>query len=170
MHEHALPAPPSLAGYRTALDQLVDAVEQEQPQALLLLSTLPPLGEDLLAPCNTHVLADFNAVVRAAAARRARPRRSGGRVVLVDSHAALVEALSRHQTKGARPPPPPAYDGWCGMATDSNLLRYGLMLSWDAISALHGMHLMPDALHLNDRATDLLTDVLVSALGAHLPE
>ena len=147
--EQKLPEKPTLAWYRLNVERIIDRLQSETDAQIVLLD-LPMLGEDLASDMNRRV-ADYNAVLRAVAAEK--------RVTCLPLHERLGALLPQNHT-------PPPYEGKKGPVLRVWIKHFMQRKSWDAVSADHGLELLTDHIHLNDKAAAviaaLIGDFLVS--------
>jgi acyl-CoA thioesterase I len=147
--EQKLPEKPTLAWYRLNVERIIDRLQAETDAKIALLD-LPMLGEDLASEMNRRV-AEYNALLRAIATEK--------QVTCLTLHARLAALLSQNHT-------PPPYEGKKGPVIRAWIRHFMQRKSWDAVSADHGLELLTDHIHLNDKAAAvvaaLIGDYLVS--------
>jgi len=147
--EQKLPEKPTLAWYRLNVERIIDRLQSETDAQIALLD-LPMLGEDLASDMNRRV-AEYNAVLQAVAAEK--------RVTCLPLRASLGALLPQNHT-------PPPYEGKKGPVLRVWIKHFMQRKSWDAVSADHGLELLTDHIHLNDKAAAviaaLIGDFLVS--------
>ena len=147
--EQKLPEKPTLAWYRLNVERIIDRLQSETDAQIVLLD-LPMLGEDLASDMNQRVT-DYNAVLHAVAAEK--------RVTCLPLHESLRTLLPQNHA-------PPPYEGKKGPVLRVWIKHFMQRKSWDAVSADHGLELLTDHIHLNDKAAAviaaLIGDFLVS--------
>src|SRR5581483_6843002 len=105
------------------------------------LCSLPMLGEDLDAPMNRRIVV-YNTAIREIAAEEQV------------AYLPVYESLTR--TLAAAPGRRRAFTMDAGMMLVAVLRRYLLGQSFDDVAAANGFHLLADAVHLNERAGELV--------------
>ena len=147
--EQKLPEKPTLAWYRLNVERIIDRL-QSGTDAQIVLLDLPMLGEDLDSDMNQRV-DDYNALLHAVAAEK--------RVTCLPLHESLRTLLPQNHA-------PPPYEGKKGPVIRVWIKHFMQRKSWDAVSADHGLELLTDHIHLNDKAAAviaaLIGDFLVS--------
>ena len=133
--EQKLPEKPTLAWYRLNVERIIDRLQFETDAQIALLD-LPMLGEDLASDMNRRV-ADYNAVLRAIATEKS--------VTCLPLRERLGALLPQNHT-------PPPYEGKKGPVLRVWIKHFMQRKSWDAVSADHGLELLTDHIHLNDKA------------------
>jgi lysophospholipase L1-like esterase len=141
--QQRLPVEPTRAWYGEQIDTILTRLGDETDARLAVLD-LPPLGEDLSSRMN-HLVDEYNATLREVA--------TGHGVPVLGLHERLVGLLPTDV-------PPPPYRGDLWLVFGSLLRHMILRQSWDAISARNGLTLLTDNLHLNDRAADVVADLI----------
>ena len=145
----SLPEKPTLAWYRLNVERIIDRL-QSGTDAQIVLLDLPMLGEDLASDMNQRVT-EYNAVLQAVAAEK--------RVTCLPLHESLRTLLPQNHA-------PPPYEGKKGPVLRVWIKHFMQRKSWDAVSADHGLELLTDHIHLNDKAAAviaaLIGDFLVS--------
>ena len=144
-----IPVTPTLAWYEENLRAIIDRLQAETGARLAILD-LPPLGEDLESEINDRVRA-YNAALRAVAAA------SG--VSVLPLHDRLVDLLPDDHT-------PPPFEGRRNLMGSALVRRLVRRQSWDQVSDAHGLALLTDHLHLNDRGAAVLADLIAGWLAA----
>jgi acyl-CoA thioesterase I len=134
---------PTLAWYVENLRQIVDRLLAETGARLAMLD-LPPLGEDLASETNDRVRA-YNAALREVAAAAGVP--------VLPLHDRLVAMLPQ----GRNPPP---FEGRRELMGSALVRRLVLGRSWDEISEAHGLAVLTDHVHLNDRAAAVVAELI----------
>lgn len=143
-----IPATPSLAWYVENVREIIGRLQTETGARLAILD-LPPLGEDLASEINGRIR-QYNEALRAVAEASGIP--------VLPLHDRLVELLPDDH----RPPPFEGRRNLMGSALVRRLVR---RQAWDQISDAHGLALLTDHLHLNDRAAAVLADLIASWLA-----
>ena len=143
-----IPVSPTLAWYVENLRAIIDRL-QAQTGARLAILDLPPLGEDLASEIN-GLIRDYNKALRGAAAA------SG--VSVLPLHDRLVELLSDDNG-------PPPFEGRRNLMGSALVRRLVLRRSWNEVSAAHGLAILTDHLHLNDRAAAVVADLIADWLA-----
>ena len=141
--EQKLPEKPTLAWYRLSVERIIDRLQAETDAQIVILD-LPMLGEDLASDMNRRV-ADYNAVLRAIAIDKGVP------------------CLPLRERLGALLPPnhtPPPYEGKKGPVLRAWIKHFMQRISWDAVSADHGLALLTDHIHLNNRAAAVVAALI----------
>jgi acyl-CoA thioesterase-1 len=134
---------PTLAWYVENLRQIIDHVRVETGARLAILD-LPPLGEDLASEINDRVRA-YNAALREVAAADGVP--------VLPLHDSLVALLPEGHT-------PPPFEGRRDLMGSALVRRLVLRRSWDEVSEAHGLALLTDNLHLNERAAAVVAELI----------
>lgn len=148
-----LPQLPNKAFFTTHLNGIVDDLQSASRTSIALL-TLPPLSEDLEGEAN-QMVDRYNSEIRNIAAQRSLP--------FIDLNDALRrELLKRCQGRGR-----PLGQGR-GLMVRARLKRTFLRLGWDAISRSHGLHILTDTIHLNERSGRILAALVKDHVEAHL--
>jgi acyl-CoA thioesterase-1 len=143
-----IPVTPTLAWYVENLRTIIDRLRADTGARLAILD-LPPLGEDLTSEINDRVR-EYNAALRNVAAE------------------AGIEVLPLHDRLVALLPVghmPPLFEGRRGLMGSSLARRLVQRRSWDEISEAHGLALLTDHLHLNDRAAGVVADLIADWLA-----
>ena len=109
------------------------------------------LGEDLASDMNRRV-ADYNAVLRAIATEKSVP--------CLPLHERLGALLPQNHT-------PPPYEGKKGPVLRVWIKHFVQRKSWDAVSADHGLELLTDHIHLNDKAAAVVATLIGDFLDDH---
>jgi lysophospholipase L1-like esterase len=148
-----IPVTPTLAWYGENLRAIIDRLQAETGARLAILD-LPPLGEDLESEINDRVRA-YNAALRAVAAT------SG--VSVLPLHDRLADLLPDDHT-------PPPFEGRRNLMGSALVRRLVRRQSWDQVSDAHGLALLTDHLHLNDRGAAVLADLIAGWLAAQEAE
>jgi acyl-CoA thioesterase I len=144
-----IPGTPNLTWYVENLRAIIDRLHAETDARLAILD-LPPLGEDLDSETNGRIL-DYNAALREIAAD------AGVQVLPLHDH--LVALLP----EGHSPPPFTGRRDLMGSAMARRFLR---RRTWDEVSAEHGLAVLTDHVHLNDRAAAVLAGLIESWLAS----
>ena len=144
-----LPQPPTLDWYRESLEQIVTRLRNETRATVALLE-IPMLGEDLDSVHNQRV-DQYNAAIHAVGARAGVP--------VLDVHERLVAALP----DGRRSP---RFDGSKRLMGAAFLQRLLFRRTYDEISERHGMALLTDHVHLNERAAAVVADAIGELVAA----
>ena len=138
-----IPVTPTLAWYRENVRAIIDRLQAETDARLAILD-LPPIGEDLESETNGRIR-DYNAALRGIGAA------TGVEVLpLNDRLAALLP-------EGHTPPPFTGGRMLMGSAVARHVV---LRRPWNDVSADHGMAILTDHLHLNDRAAAVVADLV----------
>ena len=148
--DQGIPSTPTLDGYLDAMRAILDRLAAETDARVAVLD-LPPIGEDLGSATNDRVRT-YNAALRGLAAGRAG-------VTVLPLHDALVGALPA----GHDPRP---FDGTRRLMGAALFRRAALRQPWSRISAAHGLALLTDGVHLNDRAAAMVADLIEGWLRA----
>ncbi len=148
--QQGIPATPTLERYVETMRAILDRLAAETGARVAILD-LPPIGEDLDSPTN-DLVRTYNAALRAVAAGR-----SG--VTVLPLHDRLVALLP----PGHAPRP---FDGTRRLMGAAIVRRAVLRQPWSRISADHGLALLTDGAHLNDRAAVLVADLIEAWLRA----
>jgi acyl-CoA thioesterase I len=141
--EQKLPEKPTLAWYRLNVERIIDRLQSETDARIAVLD-LPMLGEDLASDMNKRVN-DYNAVLHAVAADK--------RVTCLPVHEKLRALLPQNHA-------PPAYEGKKGPVIRVWIKHFIQRKSWDAVSADHGLALLTDHIHLNDKAAAVIAALI----------
>jgi acyl-CoA thioesterase I len=147
--ERQLPEKPTLAWYRLNVERIIDRLRAETDAQIVILD-LPMLGEDLASEMNRRV-ADYNAVLRAIATEK--------RVPCLPLRERLGALLPQNRT-------PPPYEGKKGPVVRVWIKHFMQRKSWNTVSADHGLELLTDHIHLNDRAAA----VVAALIGDYLED
>ena len=139
---------PSLAWYRESVDAILGRLRAETDARIAVLD-LPPLGEDLESEINDRVR-EYNEALREVAAAAGVP--------VLPLHERLVALLPA----GHRPPP---FAGRRDLMGSSLVRRLVLGRSWDRIAREHGLILLTDDVHLDDRAAAVVADLIAGWLA-----
>jgi acetyl esterase/lipase len=143
MKQKRLPQYPTVDWYGEMLEQIVRRLRSETHARLAILD-LPPLGEDLDSSHNERV-GRFNERIRQVARATNAP--------VLPLHDRLVAALP----SGHRPPP---FDGSKRLMGTALVQRLVLRRTYDRIADGHGLTLLIDNVHLDDRAASIVTDLI----------
>jgi acyl-CoA thioesterase-1 len=144
-----IPVTPTLAWYVESVRGILDRLQAETGARLAILD-LPPLGEDLDSEINGRVGA-YNAALREIAAEMGIP--------VLPLHDRLVALLPPDHT-------PPPFEGRRNLMGSALVRRLVLRRSWNEVSTAHGLALLTDHLHLNDRAAAVVADLIGGWLAA----
>ncbi len=144
-----IPVTPTLAWYVESVRGIIDRLRAETGVHLAILD-LPPVGEDLDSEINGRVV-EYNAALREIAAE------AGLRVLPL--HDRLVALLPADGT-------PPPFEGRRGLMGSAIFRRLVLRRSWDEISEAHGLALLTDHVHLNDRAAAVVAELVAEWLAS----
>jgi acyl-CoA thioesterase-1 len=141
--EQHLPEKPTLAWYRLNVERIIDRLQSETAARIALLD-LPMLGEDLASDMNRRVT-DYNAVIHAVASEKC--------VTCLSLHERLRTLLPRNHT-------PPPYEGKKAPVVRVWIKHFMQRKSWDTVSADHGLELLTDHIHLNDKAAAVVAALI----------
>jgi lysophospholipase L1-like esterase len=141
--DQRLPEKPTLAWYRLNTERIIDRLQTETDAQIVFLD-LPMLGEDLASGMNRRV-ADYNGVLHAIAAEK--------RVTCLPLHEKLGALLPQNHT-------PPPYEGKKGPVILAWIKHFMQRKSWDAVSADHGLALLTDHIHLNDKSAAVVAEII----------
>ena len=144
-----IPVTPTLGWYRENVGAILGRLLAETDARVAVLD-LPPLGEDVHSEINQRVL-EYNAALREIAA------------------AAGVEVLSLHDHLLALLPAvhtPRPFEGRRNLMGSALARRLVLRRSWDEVSEAHGLALLTDHLHLNDRSAAVVAELIAGWLAA----
>jgi acyl-CoA thioesterase-1 len=134
---------PTLAWYVDNVRGIIDRLRAETGARLAILD-LPPLGEDLASEINDRV-GDYNAGLREVAAAAGVP--------VLPLHDRLVALLPEGHT-------PPPFEGRRDLMGSALVRRLVLRRSWNEVSEAHGLALLTDDVHLNDRAAAVVAELV----------
>ena len=140
---------PNLSWYVENVREIIHRLRAETGAGLAILD-LPPLGEDLESEINGRVR-EYNEALREVAAETG--------VEVLPLHDRLLALLPTGHT----PPPFEGRRGLMGSALARRLVRRS---SWDEVSEAHGLVLLTDHLHLNDRAAAVVAGLIEAWLAA----
>eukprot|EP00877_Chromochloris_zofingiensis_P014125 jgi/Chrzof1/8967/Cz03g31090.t1 len=119
----------------------------------------PPLSEHL-GSCLNNTMQQYNAAMKAAA-------ESHPQAEFLDFYAACSQHLQCQQSSREQNDPQMyrwrlkrTFLGSMFLMVLSAILHYGFHLSWDAVGRLHALKLHTDGIHMNDRAGQILTELL----------
>ncbi|MBC8171339.1 MAG: hypothetical protein H7X77_06690 [Anaerolineae bacterium] len=143
LKQQKLPEKPTLDWYRQNVERIVDRLKTETSARIAIL-TLPMLGEKLDSEMNQRVNA-YNAVLQTIAAEK--------QVALLDLHEQLRMLLPENHT-------PPPYEGKMMPMLQAGLKQYILRKSWDTVATEHGLAVLTDHIHLNDRAAGVIARLI----------
>ena len=145
MTEQDLPQTPDAEWYRKNLTDIVASL-QRNTRARIALISLPPLGED---PDHRawRLAAEYSAIVK-------EVTRAMGVAYLplnerMSEYLAEAPAVSKHRAEEAR-----------SVMIMAIARHYIFRQSFDRISRANGMRLLTDNLHLNDRAAEMVADLV----------
>jgi acyl-CoA thioesterase-1 len=138
-----IPVTPTLARYRESVRAILGRLRAETGARIAVLD-LPPIGEDLGSEINGLVRI-YNATLREVATEAGVP--------VLPLHDGLVALLP----DGHKPPP---FEGRRDAMGSAIVRRLVLRRSWDRVSADHGLALLTDHLHLNDRAASVTAELI----------
>ena len=138
-----IPETPTLAWYVENVRAIVNRLRAETDARLAILD-LPPLGEDLDSEINDRVR-QYNAALLEVAAVAGVP--------VLPLHDHLVAMLPAGHT-------PPPFEGRRDLMGSALVRRLALRRSWDEVSAEHGLHVLTDHIHLDDRAAAVVADLI----------
>ena len=144
-----IPVTPTLAWYVENVREIIDRLRAETGARLAILD-LPPLGEDLASEINGRVR-EYNAALREVAAETG--------VQVLPLHDRLVALLPEGHT-------PPPFEGRRDLMGSALVRRLVLRRSWNEISAAHGLTILTDHVHLDDRAAAVVADLIEDWLAA----
>ena len=144
-----IPVTPTLAWYLENVRGFIDRLQAETDARLAILD-LPPLGEDLASEINGRVR-EYNEALRDVAAAVG--------VEVLPLHDRLVALLPEDHT-------PPPFEGRRDLMGSALMRRLVLRRSWNEVSAAHGLALLTDHLHLNDRAAAVVAELIEDWLAA----
>jgi acyl-CoA thioesterase-1 len=138
---------PTLAWYGENVRAIIDRLRAETGARLAILD-LPPLGEDLASEINDRVR-EYNAVLRSVAAE------------------AGVDVLPLHDRLGSLLPEghlPPPFEGRRDLMGSALARRLVLRRSWNEVSRAHGLAVLTDHVHLNDRGATVVAELIADWL------
>jgi lysophospholipase L1-like esterase len=138
-----IPVTPTLAWYVENLRAIIDRLLAETHARLAILD-LPPLGEDLASEINDRVR-EYNVALRKVAAEAG--------VEVLPLHDRLVALLPEDRT-------PPSFAGRRDLMGSALVRRLVLGRSWDEVSEAHGLAILTDHVHLNDRAAAVVAELI----------
>jgi lysophospholipase L1-like esterase len=147
-----LPVAPTMAWYRKHIEMILTRLRDETDARIAVIE-IPILGEDLSSRMNGLVDA-YNAELHAAAAAHEIP--------CLPLNAELQAALPPDH----RPAP---YEGSVSLVAKAAMGHLLLRRSWDDIGRRNGLALLTDHIHLNDRAADILADLVGGFLDPSSP-
>jgi lysophospholipase L1-like esterase len=152
--EQKLPEPPSEQFWLDHYTRLLDVL-REETRAHVILVTLPMLGEHE-GQAVEEVVRRINEQIAQQAEARGLPC-----LALYDR---LVSMLSPEDREAA-----PAYDAAASrrLAVRSVLQHYLLGWRWDRVAEKHGMKLLTDMIHLNERSGSALVDLIEAEIRDH---
>lgn len=149
--DQRLPVPPTREWYAEQLAVVLDRL-RDGTRARLAVLEIPPLGEDLSSRMN-GLVEEYNNTLRAVASPRGLP--------VLPLHERLVALVPTD-----RPAPP--YVGSTRTVMLAAARHLLLRQSWAAISRRNGLSVLTDHIHLNDRAADVVADLIEEFLdGLH---
>jgi lysophospholipase L1-like esterase len=146
--EQGLPVRASLGWYRENVAAILDRLADETAARLLVVE-IPMLGEDLSSTLNQRI-DEYNVALHEVCAERGLP------------------CLPLHDRLVALMPPdhvPPPYTGDRMLIVKSLVSHLLLRRSWDEVSRRHGLTVLTDHIHLNDRAAAALAELVGAGLG-----
>ena len=144
-----IPVTPTRSWYVENLRAIIDRLRAETGARLAILD-LPPLGEDLASEINGRVR-EYNEALRLVAAETG--------VEVLPLHDRLVALLPEDHT-------PPPFEGRRDLMGSALVRRLVLRRSWNEISAAHGLTILTDHVHLDDRAAAVVADLIAEWLAA----
>lgn len=148
--DQKLPVSPTLEYYLENVDAIVTRLQAETSARVVLIE-IPLLGEDLSGRMN-GLVREYNAALQALTARRG--------LECLPLYGRMVELLPPDH----RPPP---YVGNIGAIVQAGMWSM-LGRSWNTIAERNGLLLLTDHIHLNDRAADLLAELIGRSLTGAL--
>lgn len=134
--------------YRRVLQRLL-----KETSAKILCLSVPMLSEDLGARSNLDCALPGNTDIAQVVANM-----TDARVRYVDANALMTFELHRHITSGPPRRRPPALDSWPYLYIKTAVFHYLFGVSLDRIASWHGMWLLVDCLHTNDRGARLIAE------------
>ena len=140
--------PPTLAGYRSAVAEILDIVHRRTPARVAVIE-LPMIGEELGSGMNEKVDA-YNDALRALAEERG------------DDVLPIRAGLERLLTPGRTPP---LYSADISLIVKSSLAHRILRRSWNDISRGNGLEVLTDQVHLNDRGGAVIAEAVSTFVG-----
>jgi lysophospholipase L1-like esterase len=143
-----IPVTPTLAWYVENVREIIDRLRAETGARLAILD-LPPLGEDLASEINGRVR-EYNVALRNLAAEAGVP--------VLPLHDRLVALLPEGHT-------PPSFEGRRDLMGSALARRLVLRRSWVEVSDAHGLALLTDHVHLNDRAAAVVAELIAGWLA-----
>jgi len=150
-----LPCAPSFESFSKHYIALIEQL-MEQTGARIIMSTLPPMSEHRKDPIHAF-MAPFNEVITKLATSKKLP--------LVDLYSELLDASKNIYLEN-----PPRYSAnhclWLILKTAFK--HHALKLGTDTISDQHGMYMLTDFLHLNERAGKRVAEHFADQLRPHL--
>ena len=138
-----IPVTPSLPWYAESMRAILGRLAAETDARIAVLD-LPPIGEDLASETNDRVRA-CNASIREIAEEAG--------VAVLPLHDRLVALLPSDHA-------PTPFDGTRRLMGAAMVRRVVLRQPWSRISAGHGLALLTDDVHLNDRAAGVVADLI----------
>jgi acyl-CoA thioesterase-1 len=135
----------SIASYHHNLQSLVSLLQSGATPRIALLS-IPPVGQDLRSPAN-QVVEQYNEVVRQISEQNHvsyLPLYENARGAIAEFH------------EGSRNVAGPSRD----LSRNVAIRRFFLWQNWDRISERNGFAIHTDAIHLNSRGAQLISDLI----------
>lgn len=153
---NALPEVPTLQNFEANLRAMIEHIQKESMQTQIGVCTLPPMGEDLSAPANDWVRKANMVIIKTVNSYNDKC----SIVPLFEQFESILEKKPGKR-KGL------SVDWFLPTAVVMAILYHmipGGVFSWDTLSKPFGHVLLTDGLHLNDRASDILVDLVVEWL------
>jgi lysophospholipase L1-like esterase len=144
-----IPVTPTLAWYRENVREIIHRLGAETGARLAILD-LPPLGEDVHSEIN-GLVREYNEALREVAAEAG--------VEVLPLHDRLVALLPDNHT-------PPPFEGRRNLMGSALARRLVLRRSWDEVSEAHGLALLTDHVHLNNRSAAVVPELIAGWLAA----
>lgn len=144
-----LPVPPSIGWYKSTFDEILTQLAQ-RTHAVVAVSQLPVLGEDLTSLPNTRTC-EFNDVLRQVAAAH-----GAGYFPLHERQAEIL--IAEGGASG------PVYTESFGPVMGAALRHFLLGQSLDEISRRNGLRLTTDRIHLNSRSAGIVVEFVAEFL------
>lgn len=138
-----IPEKPVLDWYRQNIEEIIERLQSETNAKIAILD-LPMLGENLDSETNAKIIR-YNATLRAIAEEK--------RVTYLALHEKLRVLLSQNHTA-------PPYEGEINLMGKAMMKHHILRKNWNSISTEHGLQLLTDHIHLNDKGAEAIANLI----------
>jgi len=146
--------------YRDNLQQVITKILQKaKPTTQIAVCTLPPLGEDLTRPENTDIIHRANQTIAEVVHSIA-----SNRVKLLPVNESLVAQIEKATATTPLPAHPVPVTDFMRIVPEMAIRVHLFGQGYESVSAKNGMHVLSDALHLNETGAQIVARLVLDWL------